>query len=383
MTRRQSSHGMASPDHAGADGFALPAALLALVIIAALIAGALFISAEELRAGRSDLASHRALAAAELALDRAIAEWDAQLNVGLRPGEFRVLSASADDRGDSTVVVATRVQNRAVWLTARATSSADGRPIPARTTIAAAMRLLVPAIPLDAALSVGGAAVVNGGTVDGRDVVSDTCTGDTPRDVAGILAPDSARVCGLDCATGIPAGVFGTPPLASRAGLTSDSAASRTLDGVADRATVTLPGGELTPRPVVDGARCVVDDLLNWGDPARSGPCADHYPVIRITGDAVLGPGSVGQGLLLIDGSLTVSAGARFDGVVVAATDVRVIGAGAEISGVVLAGDGDGAGGSEVRDGGAIRFGGCVARRALLAAARLTRTPERWWAELR
>ena len=383
MTRRRSFHATAPRDRAGGRGFALPAALLALVIIAALIAGALFISAEELRAGRSDLASHRALAAAELGLDRAIADWDAQLNVGLRPGQIRVLTAAADDRGDSTIVVATRVQDRAVWLTSRATSSADGRPIPARTTIAAAMRLLVPAIPLDAALSVGGAAVVDGGTVDGRDTASGACTGDTPGDVAGILAPDTARVCGPDCATGIPAGVSGAPPLASRAGLTSDSGGARMLDGVTDRATVTLPGAELTPRPVVDGVRCVLDEPINWGDPARTGPCADHYPVIRITGDAVLGPGSVGQGILVIDGSLTVSAGARFDGVVVARNDVRVIGAGAEISGVVLAGDGDAAGGSEVRDGGAIRFGGCVARRALLAAARLTRTPERWWAELR
>jgi hypothetical protein len=374
---------MVTCDRAGADGFALPAALLALVIIAALIAGALFMSAEELRAGRSDLASHRALAAAELALDRAIAGWDAQLNVGLRPGQVRVLAASADDRGDSTIVVATRVQDRAVWITSRATSSADGRPIPARVTIAAAMRLLVPVLPLDAALSVGGAAVVVGGTVDGRDTTSDACAADAPRDVAGILAPDTARVCGPDCSTGVPAGVSGTPALASRASLTSDSAGALTLNGLANRATMTLPGGELAPRPAVNGDRCVVDDPLNWGDPARAGPCADHYPVIRVTGDVVLGPGSVGQGLLLIDGSLTVSAGARFDGVVVARNDVRVAGAGAEISGVVLAGDVDGAGGSEVRDGGAIRFAGCVARRSLLAAARLTRAPERWWAELR
>src|SRR5688572_9539879 len=142
MTRRRSSHRMATRERAGADGFALPAALLALVIIAALIAGALFMSAEELRAGRSDLASHRALAAAEVALDRAIAGWDAPLNVGLRPGQIRVLTASADNRGDSTIVVATRVQDRAIWITSRATSSADGRLIPARVTIAAAMRLL-------------------------------------------------------------------------------------------------------------------------------------------------------------------------------------------------------------------------------------------------
>ena len=59
--------------------------------------------------------------------------------------------------------------------------------------------------------------------------------------------------------------------------------------------------------------------------------------VVRIRGDAVLSAGSVGQGVLLVDGSLRVDAGARFAGVVIAGNDIEVRGAGAEITGVVFA----------------------------------------------
>ena len=59
--------------HADRGGFALPAAIMALVLLSALVAGALFVSTEELRAGRTDLADQRAMATAEWALERAIA----------------------------------------------------------------------------------------------------------------------------------------------------------------------------------------------------------------------------------------------------------------------------------------------------------------------
>ena len=205
-------------------GFALPAALMALVLIAALVAGALFMSGEELRAGRTDIAAQRALSSAEFALERTLASWDSRLNVTTRPGDTRTLATTVDRRGDSVAVAATRVHDRVFWITARGTSSADGRPIPARTTIAASARLLVPAAPLAAALTVGGAATVVGGTVDGTDATdSGRCPGERARDAAGIMAPDSTRVCGADCTTRPPAGVFGSPPVNAGAVLTSDS----------------------------------------------------------------------------------------------------------------------------------------------------------------
>ena len=101
------------------------------------------------------------------------------------------------------------------------------------------------------------------------------------------------------------------------------------------------------------------------------------------TGSASLAAGSVGQGILLVDGSLRVASGARFDGIVLVRNDVTVDGAAAELTGAVIALDADAADGSLVRDGGSIRFASCVAHRALLGAARLARTPGRWWVELR
>lgn len=368
-------------------GFVLPAAIMALVVISALVAGALVISSEELRAGRTDLAAQRAFAAAELALERTIATWDVQLNVSARVGETRTLAVVGDSRGDTTVVTAMRTHERTFWITSRGTSHADGRPIPARATIGASTRLIVPVVPVQAALTVSGAATIDGGTVDGRDATSGAGTGVCPwsaADIAGIIAPDSSRVCGADCATGAPPGVTGAPPVAVGGGLTSDSAAmSRAWASAAERATATLPGGDLDVRPVVAGGRCVRADPLNWGDPSGAGACVDHFPVIRITGNATLVAGSAGQGILLVDGSLRVASGARFDGIVLARNDVVVDGADAVITGLAIALDADGVDGSVVRSGGTIRFASCIARRALLGAARLTRTPERWWTELR
>ena len=61
-------------------GFALPTAIIALVLLSALVAGALFVSTEELRAGRGDVADQHALSTAEWALERAISDWDARRN---------------------------------------------------------------------------------------------------------------------------------------------------------------------------------------------------------------------------------------------------------------------------------------------------------------
>jgi hypothetical protein len=91
----------------------------------------------------------------------------------------------------------------------------------------------------------------------------------------------------------------------------------------------------------------------------------------------------VGQGILIVSGPLRVEANARFEGIVIASGGIDVDGAGAEINGAAFAGAADGAGGTRVSNGGAIRLATCALRRALLGTARLERAPGRWWAELR
>jgi len=380
---------MTRSHHARArGGFALPAAIFSLVLLSALVAGALFVSTEELRSGRGDGADQRALAAAEWALDRAILAWDPQRNITQPIGRTDTLMAIAGAPNDAVVVTATRVQRAAVWLTATATRGGDGRGIPARHTVGASLRLVAAGDLARAALTTPGPVLVDGGIIDGRDVTpvgySAAMCAETDS-VAGIAVPDASRVTCATCATSANSGVFGTPPIDSSGFV--DPAFSvlvaETIAALVRRSQIDLPGGTLIPRPAAVNAVCDVADPLNWGDPRASSACANWFPVIHVRGSVVLAAGAVGQGILVADGSVRLEGTARFVGVVIAGADITVTGPGAEIAGAAVAGATNSAALSTVTGGGAIRFGGCAVQRASMTAARLVRTPSRWWIELR
>jgi len=368
-------------------GFALPAAIIALVLLSALVAGALFVSTEELRSGRGDAADQRALAAAEWALDRAILGWDPYRNTAQAVGSSTVLVTEYAAPNDSVVVMATRVQRDAVWMTATATGGGDGRWIPARHTIGASLRLVSAVVPTRAALTAAGSVFVDGGVIDGRaappaNSANSICT--ETAGAPGVSVSGASKVTCPTCATSPATGVFGTPPVDSTTPV--DSAewwGEESVSALAKRSALELPGGSYTPRPSAPNNDCDRSDALNWGDPTSASPCADWFPVVHILGSVVLGPGSVGQGILVADGSVRLEANARFAGVVVARGDLQVDGVGAEIVGAAFAGATDPAAVSRVSDGGAIRFASCAVQRALAGTARLARTPGRWWVELR
>ncbi|MBW8839764.1 MAG: hypothetical protein JF602_07920 [Gemmatimonadetes bacterium] len=368
-------------------GFALPAALFAVVLVSAFVAGALFVATEELRTGREDGADQRALAAAEWALERAILTWDSRRNVTQPIGRTDTIAAEYGAPTDTAVVTATRVQRRAVWLVATATRGGDGRAIPARHTVAASLRLVNVRFPTTAALTSGGAVVVDGGVVDGRAAAALGDTADCPESssAAGIRVPDVSRVTCPTCAASSESGVFGLPPIDS-SGITDSTFAvvvNAMIASLVRRASIDLPGGTMTPRPTAGMASCDLTDPLNWGDPGGTSSCGDWLPVIHVRGSVVLGAGSVGQGILVVDGSVRVEGGARFVGMVIARGDVAVSGLNAEIAGAVFAAPGGSSAASRITDGGSIRFEPCAVQRASMMAARPVRTPERWWIELR
>ena len=366
-------------------GFALPGALIALVLISALVAGTLFVSIEESRAGRGDLAAQHALATAEWSLDRAIVEWDRQRNTRLLPGSTAVLSGAAPN--DSSIVRATRLRSDGLWVTATARVGGERRSVAARRSVGASLELVGVIVPRAAALTALGALEVDGGVVDGTDaVVGDTtalCRELGP--VAGVVVPAVGRVTCITCDTASGTGVFGQPPIDSSAAVDSvfPSFGDESFASLTRRATTMLGPGTLVPRVSVAGDVCTITDPLNWGDPAGASACSDWYPVVWVRGDAVLGPGARGQGVLLVDGSLRVESNAQFVGVVATTGDIEVAGVGASLVGAAFSANRLGAGTSAVRDGGAVRFSSCGIRRAALGTARLARTRGRWWVELR
>lgn len=122
-----------------------------------------------------------------------------------------------------------------------------------------------------------------------------------------------------------------------------------------------------TPSPLEEEGRCA-EDPWNWGDPREpGGACGARQVAWYVHGDLEL-RGGVGQGFLVVEGSLKITA-TRFHGLVLVGGDALVEG-GAEVVGQVRAG------GSVTVDRDArLLYGPCQVVRALHALSGRSRAP--------
>lgn len=120
-----------------------------------------------------------------------------------------------------------------------------------------------------------------------------------------------------------------------------------------------LPGSLGTPAPTEVAGRCDEADPWSWGDPDEPTlPCGGYHALRARTGTTTIA-GGVGQGVLIVDGDLELTAGARLYGVVLVTGRLRLTG-GARLEGLAQA-----LGGADL-DGGTELLGSvCRAARAL------------------
>ena len=103
------------------DGFALPTVLLALLLIAALIAGAFSGTTEETQMGRAAADRQTALIAAESAIETAITSLSSSANEPVAVGETRSQQIQGLDA--PVIVYITRLDSSLYWLVADAGSA--------------------------------------------------------------------------------------------------------------------------------------------------------------------------------------------------------------------------------------------------------------------
>lgn len=354
-------------------GIALVLVLVTLSVVGALTAGLFLLAWRDLASGTRAVQRTRAFAAAEHGLLATLARWDPRWTAA-PPGLVALRQLALDDGASDTV---------RVWMLAPSSAMLVSQGVAARPPDAAQRRLnlvvlLRPArAVVRAALTVHGTVVVRGGaSVDGTDADRDggpDCPPDTASRAA-IAVPNATLVdtagCGAPCLTGAP------PVLAAPLDSAVDPAAALGLDGSA-LATVAQPifGGTIAARPTLDaGGACDLDDPLNFGDPAPlEPPCRRWAPPRAATGDLRL-DGGVGQGLLIVDGDLTVTHGAWFAGIVLVRGTLRVDGA-SRLEGAIAAE-------RAVLDGASVlRFASCAVARAGQGAAQPSRAPGPAWVE--
>ena len=329
------------------SGFAVATAVFALVVVGALAMGTLFAAGRELRSGTEVILQTRATMAAELGLEQTIAAWRTEWNAVAR-GSSR-LSQLATTEGVSVSVRVTRLADELYLVTSEA------RAGPATRRVARVVMLdirdpdLLATVIADTTAALGG-----GGGVDGMD-----------------RSPP-----GWECAP--PGAAIAPVASADTSGILRF--AQFGWDELVRAALIRVTPSLTSPAPTLSVEECDITEANNWGEPTRSigGPCMSYYPLIHAPRDLVI-DGGRGQGLLVVDGDLTLRGGFEFFGVVLVRGALRGDVGGARLTGVVaIAAQGST---PSSLDGISVAFSRCAARKALLGVASPVPIVDRSWYE--
>jgi len=330
-------------------GIALAAAVFALVVLAALLAGLWFAALQEYRIGANVVTDRRAFDAAQAGLDAALSGWN--------PGTLNRLAVNDSAPFSGTLAGGEAYSGIVVrlgpWLFLVRCTGADAHSS-SRRTLATVARVSPLRVGIEAALIASGAVRLGAGS-DVDALAADpggSCAAAAP--AAGVVLGDGAALdlsgcAGESCVRGGPATGVDTAlrnaavPLLGESGWAALAAVAETIgpDGVPPAGSqVWLAPGNLS---------------LAAGVPAG--------PVVQ-----------------LVRGDLVVQSGAQLTGIVVVRGRLIMRGAGGTIRGSVLVGSADLAALSGARA--SLVYSGCAVRQALAAAAPARPLRERSWTAL-
>jgi hypothetical protein len=368
----------------GSPGFALAAAVFALVLIAALLAGVFFAAEQELRLGRNSLGAERAFAAAEAGLGAALAGWREARYNSLLPGHSATFAGDLPARTGAYTGTVTRLGGPLFLVQATGRDEAGS----ARRAVGQVVRLNPPLLDLNAALTVADRLdLAPASLVSGDDQSPQGWICPAAAASIGVRIADASRIsvasCPLNaCVMGSPA-IMGDSTVGDSLDRRADDAAWNELAAAASRTYA--PGSDLAAAigPSGTGLTCDSSARDNWGDPsvppAVQG-CADYFPVTLAAGDLHIRGGS-GQGILLVHGDLVIEGGFQFRGALLVRGTLTLLGLGGRLLGGVEASRVD------LRPSGPmgsaeVRYSSCVVRTVLLRSASAVPLASRGWVEL-
>jgi hypothetical protein len=382
-----------SPSKKRREGFALAIAMVAIVVIGALIAGAFFTSTQEYRIGRNSLMDQRALAAAETGLTEPMQGWLRTRNLTMNAGDTftDVLPGPDGSYADRRF---TKVDDATFWGMVDGYAGGTTGVIASHHRLNVIYRLAVPTFNIFGALTVRGQVEVQGSSrVDGNDEIPSqwTTSGICPlagAAKAGVSAPDISKVCSGNCPESPTAAprIFGNPAESENPAAADENTYYKygdlTWDMLTAAADVKLPGGNYKTLPSFSGSSCNTADPLNWGDPGRTTECKDYFPIIYVNGNLQLQSNSRGQGVLLVNGDLEMAGGFEFNGIMIVRDDIKSTGNGNKISGAAFAGNTYTTDNTNISGDSEIQFSSCAIDRAARGSAVVTRAKQRGFAEV-
>jgi len=375
------------------DGFALPAAIFALVVVGVLVTGGFYLARQETRIGMASKRGTAAFYLAEQGAMEVLSEWNAG-TFGSLPQWGSAAVSGANGEGTWSVDV-TRMTNRLFFLHSTGTVS-DGQAVlgAASRQVGYVARLTSLDFSPPAALTtvgdlqVGGSSQIVGfdATPPGWGAHCDPLGPGKP----GILIDDTNNIK----TSGVAYGIDGDPPTDQDPTLTSDillEFGGLTWEDLRALRNITLTAGstitETRPDSVLVGGswRCNTADINNWGSPLKpDGVCGTYFPILYSPGNLKIASSSAGQGILLVEGDLMVQGGYTFYGPVIVRGELQTAGTGGHFNGGVIAANVN-LDSSTVLGNALVQYSACSVTRAILNNANLTRVrplPRRSWVDV-
>jgi hypothetical protein len=361
-------------------GIALAVAIFALVVIGALVAGSFFFGMQEQRVGRNSIRLQQAFAAAEEGATLNVAGWNTMVYNNMAIGDTLPFSGTVAANG-GWYRGSVRRLNNALYLVR---SEGFSRDSTSRQQVGMLVRLRPLEISVKAALETQGELKLGGSSdIDGHDThPAGWACGAYAADRAGVRIKDSTLIStvgcsGFSCVDGVPK-IDQDPTIDDSTLTTFGDVPWVDLIGLANKV---IGPGTYKAEPSLTGTQCNLTDPKNWGSPlSPAGPCGNYFPVVYATGDITVN-GVQGQGILLVDGNLSVQGGFEFYGPVIVRGALSTAGTGGHFNGGVIAANVD-LDQSSVLGDAIVSFSSCAIARAVNGAASGAKLKERSWVNL-
>jgi hypothetical protein len=367
-------------------------ALGALVIVGVLVAASSMISLQETRLGQNTLVQARAFAAAEYGLNKIQADWDRTPNLSMANGaRFDTTYTLTEGSAEVHYV---RLNNETFWIVSEGQAMVGNNVSlarQARKRIGAILRLRVPSIRAEGAVTTGGNFQSKGSSqIRGANTLS-------PGWDASKCAPGedkSAVVAGPTATVSIqkPGNVTGDPQV-SRSSLATDSNTyvrygDETWSALVAQAIIITNGGSSGGTPTTSAGVCNRADPGNWGEPHRGAgsvtACHDYYPILYFTTDVAF-HGGRGQGIMLVNGDFRANGTFEWHGLIIVKDDIEKANGNAKVYGAMMARNAETADNETTGDfTGTLDafYSSCALERAMRGSALVVQAKERSWTEL-
>lgn len=381
--------------HRNQQGFALATAILALVVVGALVTAGFFAASQEGRVGTSNAQADLAFHIAEQGMQNTLGTVKKRQVRNLRPGETLTREGTVSVGGRTVGNYTATIRpfgGEFYFVESVGTVTQGGRYAGASRRIGTVARTMELRFPMTAALTTYGGINLRGnalisGTDEPPTVWDDTLCDPAVPTESGIRTTPTATIgeSGSPTITGDPR-IERDPTLTPG---TFEDFGDVDLVELRSMATHVIAGGSRRPEPTFNGTVCDRSNTSNWGDPTPPlNDCSNYFPIIYSTASIELGGGGTGQGILIVEGDLSVTGTFTFFGIVIV-TGVfnNNRGSGnAEIHGTLLTkSNADIEDTSEFRGTPVLQFSTCTVTRAIQendAVARLFPVQKRSWIDL-